>query len=295
MGKLVNRRAYIVLISIVLCIGITIFIIRSCFGDRDVRASVSPIDIEVGESIIYSDSTRGVSTWLWEFGNGDTSPLKKGEYTFPDIGKYQVRITVDGTFEKRFVVNVRPKSTDDDDAFIKIIGPTSAMQDEYIVFRAEGPGKEWRWEFGETGIVDSREQTAIYRYEFPGTYEILLSTEETKYPIRHVISISQRYKEEGENDLATQIGNDIKQRLQNIIDQKPFNANYNYILNRYLCKDPHTMVIINNTRRNDFYSYCQGLRLIGKGRAVIDDVVVDVDPRGRSCVKKLMVVQTDND
>ena len=98
--------------------------------------------------------------------------------------------------------------------------------------------------------------------------------------------------ENDSTDVFVLIGNDIKEKLQAIADGKPFNTNYNYIMNSYLCKNPDIPVIINNTKRNDFYSYCQGLRFIGRKKTIIDNVIVDVDSQSE-CVKKLTVVQFD--
>ncbi len=294
-NRILNYRIYVVIGVILACIGIT-YLIRSGFTTREVKALVTPLDVEAGIPVVYTDSTRGANEWLWEFGNGDSSPMQRGMYTYPETGKYQIRLRVNGRFEKKFIVNVRAKKNNDaQNELVKIDAPQSGMQEEYIVFRGEGPSKEWRWEFGETGVVDAREQTAIYKYEFPGTYEVLLTTEDTKYPIRHTIVIAPQYMENDSTDVATLIGNDIKQKLQAIIDQKPFNTNYNYILNNYLCKNSNAVVIINNTKKNDFYSYCQGLRLIGRRKTTIENVLVDIDPEIEECIQKLIVIQSDNE
>ncbi len=294
-NKLLNYRIYVIAGIIALCIALA-FIARALLAGREVKASVSPPETEQGIAVSFADSTKGANTWLWEFGNGDSSPLQQGTYIYPETGKYQVRLTVNGRFEKKFIVNVRPpKGEDIQNELVKIIAPSSGMQGEYIVFRGEGPSREWRWEFGETGVVDAREQTAIYQYGFPGTYEVLLSTEETKYPVRHTIVIAPQYMENDSTDVATLIGNDIKEKLQAIIDRKPFNTNYNYILNNYLCKDPNAAVIVNNTKKNDFYSYCQGLRLVGRGKTTIENVLVETGPETEECIRKLIVIQSDNE
>jgi hypothetical protein len=55
------------------------------------------------------------------------------------------------------------------------------------------------------------------------------------------------------------------------------------------------VVIINNTKKNDFYSYCQGLRLIGRRRTTIENVLIDIDPETEECIQKLIVIQSDNE
>jgi len=292
MGKLFNHRIYIVIITLAVILGIAV-LIRSCVSDKEIYASVGPLDIEQGHAIQFSDSTRGADHWFWEFGNGDTSSKQRGEYIFPQTGKYQVRLTVDGELEKKFIVNVSSRQREDGlDQLIRIVAPKSALQGEYIIFKGEGSSKDWRWEFGESGKVDAREKTAIYQYSYPGIYEVTLRTEETKYPILHTIEIIPQYSDNDTTDVASLIGNDIKEKLQAIVDQKPFNKNYNYILNNYLCNNSNTLVIVNNNKKNDFYSYCQGLKIIGKKRTLIEKVLIDIE-ESESCIHKLIVIQTD--
>lgn len=291
MQKLLNHRVYIIAIAIALVLGIT-FLVRSCMYSKEIQATVGPLDVEHGIPVSYADSTKGTDKWYWEFGNGDTSSDRRGEYVFPETGKYQIRLTVNGNLEKKFIVNVRSPRKDESLDLIKIDAPKEALQGEYITFRGVGNSKDWRWEFGETGQVDAIEKNAIYKYELPGRYIVQLRTEETKYPVVHQIDIMPQYSDTDTTDVASIIGNDIKEKLQAIVDQKPFNKNYNYIMSTYLCNNPNTLVIVNNDKKNDFYSYCQGLKIIGRKRTIIENVLIDVEET-ESCINKLIVIQTD--
>ncbi|MDR3266790.1 MAG: PKD domain-containing protein [Tannerella sp.] len=293
MNKIFNRRMLIIVLVLSALIGL-IFGLRTCLSVRQVQATVMPLDMEEGTPIQFADSTKGADLWYWEFGNGDSRTEQSGEYIYPTSGKYQIRLTVDGKLEKKFIVNVRSLRKDtQEEQLIQIVAPSVGMEGEYITFRGEGSSKEWRWEFGETGVVDARERTAIYRYHNPGVYEVLLNTEETKYPIRHIINIEPRYTEADTMSVETMISNDIKSKLQAIIDQKSFNSNYNHILQNYLCKNPNILVVVNNTKKNDFYSYCQGLKIIGRKQTIIDNVLFDWNED--YCIVKLIVIQTDKE
>jgi hypothetical protein len=273
-----------------------IFGFRTCISERKIAASVYPQEVEQGATVNFTDSTKGAGSWIWEMGNGDMFKEQSGHYVYQQAGKYRIRLTVDGKLEKRFTVNVYSYGGKESaNQLVKITAPSSAMQDEYITFRGEGPSKEWRWEFGESGVVDSREKTAVYKYREPGTYEVLLSTEETYYPVRHTIEIESHYADDDTLNVETMIGNDIREKLQAIVDQKPFNKNYNYVLNTYLCGNPNTPVLVNNTKKNDFYSYCQGLKLIGRKRTKIENVLIDMDEEDTYCIVKLIVIQTDGE
>ncbi|MCS2276427.1 PKD domain-containing protein [Bacteroides caccae] len=214
--------------------------------------------METGETVHYADSTRNARSWLWEFGNGDISHERSGEYVFKKPGRYQVRLQVDGGLERKQIITVH-RSRDDygSDELVRMKAPATAFQGEIVSFKGYGPSKEWRWQFGESGIVDSREQNPLYAYTEPGIYEVLLTTENTQYPVRHTIEILPQYTENDSTDVLVIIGNDIREHLQAIVDGKPFNTHYNYILKKYLCGNPDIAVTVNNSKKNDFYSYCQ--------------------------------------
>jgi hypothetical protein len=168
------------------------------------------------------------------------------------------------------------------------------MVGEYIVFRGTGYAKEWKWSFGETRVTDSREQVAIYAYKNSGYYEVELMTEDTKYPIRHSIFVNPIYEEE-ENDKRTGWGNDIREKLQAIVDGKPFGPNYNHILKKYLCNNPNVIITINDSKNNDFYSYCQGLKIIDRRVTTILEVIVFPDENNPECLKTFKVKQVKNE
>ena len=294
MAKIKNSQLYIILSAAVVCIAAA-FIIRSFFNKKEVRALISSSEIYLGDSILYLDSTYNAHGWFWEFGNGDVSYERKGEYWYKEAGHYRIRLTVDNSHRKEFVVNVRPPVELEMDSLIKIDAPDIAVQYEYVTFKGVGLSKQWRWSFGETGIIDSRDKTAIYAYKQPGTYEVELSTEDTKYPIIHRIEVFPEYMAQDTLDVLTMIGNDIREKLQAIVDGKPFNPNYNHILTKYLCNNPDVLVYINNDKRNDFYSYCQGLKIIGRKITTIEDVIVVPDETTPECLQKLYVRQSTHD
>ena len=200
---------------------------------------------------------------------------------------------MDHSLEKRQIVTVRKKSNDyGSDQLVRMRAPETALQGEIVSFKGYGPSKEWRWQFGESGIVDSREQNPLYTYSEAGRYEIQLTTEDTQYPVRHTIEILPQYTENDSTDVLVLIGNDIREHLQAIVDGQPFNTHYNYILKKYLCGNPDIAVTVNNNKKNDFYSYCQGLKIIARRKTIIDEVFVDMgDNLHNECVMQLMVTQ----
>lgn len=293
MSKFVNTKIFYILLSIVVIIIVFLLILRACSPGQKVQAAVSPFDPVTGQVIFYSDSTSGAETWFWEFGDNQTSNQRSGQHLFKQKGVYKIRLTVNGNLERYFDVTVKDKTSMLAQHLVRIIAPTEAMQGENVIFRGEGHDEQWRWEFGETGMVDSREKTAIYAYTEPGEYEVLLNTENTRYPIRHSIHVLPYYSENDSTDVMVLIGLDIKEKLQNIANGNPFNTNYNYVVEKYFNNNPNTLVVINNNKYNDFYSYCQGLHHIGKKGTIIQTVIVESENQESEYISQITVIQTE--
>ena len=289
MNSFFSKGNLIVFGTLIVLLGVC-GIIKSCTQETEIRAAVSPLNVELGSAIYYADSTLGAKSVLWEFGNGDVSKDPKGSYIFTHTGKYKIRLTVDYDKVVSFLVNVRDRKMATEKERVKIIAPSQAMVNERVVFMADGDADSWSWEFGETGTVDSRERNPIYVFSKPGQHEIRLLAGNMEYPIVKVIDVVSEAFTVTENPCAA-IEDDIREHLQNIIDKKDFNKNYNYILNKYLGKRANTMVLVNNTNENDFYSYCNGLKIMGKQRStVIEGVAMENNPNGS--IKRLLINQS---
>lgn len=293
MKKIENTKLYIIAIAIFTCIIIAL-IIRLLLQSRKPEALVFPVETYQNTPVFYSDSTYMASNWLWEFGNGDTSSKQEGEYTYKETGAYQIRLTIDKSIQKTFIVNVRKPVLSEIDSLLRIVAPSTVIQGEHVVFRGIGYANEWRWAFGETGMTDAREQVTIYSYKSPGNYRVELMTEYTKYPVMHTITVMPKY-EEDEDDKRVRMGNDIRERLQAIVDGKHFGTNYNHILTKYMCNNHNALITINETKNNDLYSYCQGLKIIDRKITTILEVIVFPDENNPDCLKTFKVIQTKNE
>jgi hypothetical protein len=293
MNKIINWHSLAVWLSVITVIVSIFLLVRSCGGGRIVKASLSSTDITYGESVFYADSTSRAQSWLWEFGNGRSSNRRSGVFTFPGVGHYQVRLSVDGDpgLKKLFMVRVRPfDQRSIADSTIWISAPDSVIQGERVLFTAGGNGKGWKWDFDKNGVIDSREETAIFQFESHKEYTVSLTAENTGVSVHHTIVVSPKFME---SDIQDTITVDIKRKLQLIADGRSFNDNYNHIVTRYLRGNPNVEVTINTNTVNDFYSYCQGLRIAGRGKIVIDDVFVE-GQNSDSGIDHIIVRQRDN-
>lgn len=256
-----------------------------------------PLDFVLNDSLVLKNNNL-----VWHFGNGDTLMHKpRVAYSYNKPGRYLVTLTWGKNMSVSQLINVIGTPEKQAlDSIPKINGVTEGYQGEELVFFATGPGIDsWSWEFGESGGVDSHEQQAIYIYEKPGHYLISLKTNTTEYPVYHEIHILPRFERIEETSVAdplSEIQEDLKIRLQAIVNTPVSNKDtyynhVNYIKNQYLCdSSDKVVVIINGDKYNDFDSYCQGLHFLENGQKRIlniEDVKVD----NIDCIKTIHVTQ----
>ncbi|MBR5972167.1 MAG: PKD domain-containing protein [Paludibacteraceae bacterium] len=291
MNKLFSKGSLIIFGSLALLVLIAWILRVSCFN-VPIRAAIYPLSVEVGQPIHFCDSTMDAQMVTWEFGNGDVANKRSGDYTFNEVGQYQVRLTINDDKTLYFIVEVKDPKSSTDKKLVKIVGPSKAFQNERVVFMADGDADNWRWEFGETGRLDSEERNPIYTYSNIGTYTVKLTTSNMKYPETHTITIIP--------ELTLDIGRPenkkleyVRDFLQNIIDKKgEYNNNYKKI--KILLKaNDDLIVLINGAKENRLDAYCKNLRMIGKQNSIIiQEVAEELGTNNK--IKRLLVNQNDN-
>ncbi len=226
----------------------------------------------------------------WYFGNGDiVNNITTPDYAFNRSGAYMITLEVDDQYRvNKFIDVIKIKQKRAIDSVPRILAPDEVYVGEEVVYNAMAEGADaWFWEFGESGSVDAYDSQAVYVYKKPGVYNVSLKTNSSRYPVYHRINVMPLFEvlEISEPiDSLAMAAKDIQEHFQAIADasynnSKAFYKNMNYIVNKYTCnKSTRIVVIINEDKYNDLYSYCQGLHYLGgKGSKsiVIDKVVID--------------------
>ena len=305
-----NRRIILGLLSGVLLIAIFTAVLMPSsvnIGSLDfyIEDSNHNFHYEAGEELrfLINDSSLMEKPMVWHFGNGDTSMQRKNvRYTYDSVGKYMVTLELEnGRYKTSHYVDIIsiPKKVALD-SVAAIYGEEVGYVGEELVFSSYGPGvTSWFWEFGETGTVDAYEGQVVYVYRDPGTYQVKLKTNISTYPVYHKIQILSLFEEIDESDPIDSMmiaRSDLKQKFQAIADAKVSNKrgfydNLKYIERNYTCQNAaEIVVVINDEKYNDLYSYCQGLHALegrGERTLVIDDVNVDA----YLCIKRIEVKQ----
>lgn len=293
-----KRITGIIVGILLLCLG-GIYLIQQYLypSEAKVDISVYPTVLQVGDSLYFGENTTPRAAIQWAFGDGDFSLDSKGYHTYKKPGFYQLVYQVNEREAQTFSIEVKPSTKENDgDYFTEIEAPSEAMQFENIMFRAiTDKASLFSWKFGETGTIDAKEPFVVYAYQEVGEYEVYLYTDETAYPVIHRIRIYPSFENLNEEldveEGYKAIDDDFKTQLQQIADGAPFNQHYNYLVDKYLCKNENALVLVNTTKRNSFYYYCMGLRFDRK--ALIESVKVGFNEE-ENCVTKLTIVQVSN-
>ena len=129
------------------------------------------------ELIEFKSIDNGGSEWRWDFGDrsekGYTSNVV---HQFEDEGLYKVKLMMNDFCEVTKEVRITKRREVVDPSLIPIIGlPENVRVGDKVTFRNDSPfAQSWEWSFGETSIVDSKEQSPDYEFGSPGEKIITL-------------------------------------------------------------------------------------------------------------------------
>lgn len=151
-------------------------------------ASISPTNNETSECsawfswepfggantvIAFSNESQGdFNTWMWDFGDGFTSPVFSPAHEFSDYGTYYVCLTIEGDSCNDIfcdTIIVTP-SCEPDFEFTYV--PTTPMHVQFTDLSGTPPDA-WFWDFGDG--TTSTQQNPVHPYPIPGTYQVCLT------------------------------------------------------------------------------------------------------------------------
>ncbi len=266
------------------------------------HAKVTPRVIQMNDSIHFYDSTHFATSYKWLLGDGSFTTGQSGYHQYDKPGNYVVTLIVNNEFRDSFFIRVEGTGytyTQQDSVF-KIVGPPAAMQGENVMFRVDGYGSdEFVWDFGDhSSRLTTSLSVAQHVYKRSGVYQVLLFSRNNNEPYKHKIVISPEYEivdtsgmtiSAAVNDGAA-AGNDFQARLQAIVEAGSIGAHYSYLLKKYACGNANMPVIINGSKTQPFYLYCQNL--IFNSDRVIQSVELTYDSK-QKCVVTAKITQTN--
>jgi gliding motility-associated-like protein len=138
-----------------------------------------------------NSNSRSITQWLWDFGDGKTSPEQNPVHIYDRPGTYNVVLTAItdskcSETSSAFPIVINPQPLSDFDAKGLCVGKPVLLTENSTI---ENPGTivKWTWNFGD-GSTPSTEQHPVHKYNATGSYTITLTTESDKGCVSEVKS-----------------------------------------------------------------------------------------------------------
>lgn len=123
----------------------------------------------------FSDQSGGpVSSWHWDFGDGETSGLRNPAHTYADYGRYAVSLTVSGDGKTNTMTKTEYIRVEDLEArFAATPRIGSAPLEVAFTDESTGDVQTRIWDFGDG--VTSTDTNPVHTYTLDGDYTVELS------------------------------------------------------------------------------------------------------------------------
>ena len=169
----IQRRLYFVI-----CLPLLIGIFFSFQGKAQVaNFSASPTSGCAPQTIGFTDLSTGAPTsWLWNFGNGNTSTAQNPQAIYSTAGQYAVKLTVSGGSTKTETITIyaTPDAGFTLNKDTSCVGKTVNYTDASIVSPGGAAVNTWAWDFGDGNTQTVTTGTVSHAYNTAGTYTISL-------------------------------------------------------------------------------------------------------------------------
>jgi FOG: PKD repeat len=146
-------------------------------------AALFSVDRTSGElplTIRFTDeSTGGITSWLWDFGDGSTSTLQHPSHTYTKKGTYTVTLKAENKYGTATITKNNLITTDVNP--VVDFGADQQRGGAPLTVRftdlSGGSPNQWRWDFGDGR--SSIQQNPTHTYTHPGTFRVQLTASGT--------------------------------------------------------------------------------------------------------------------
>ena len=170
-----------------LCAGYGADDIFPCDGGEECYADFSFVvldDTEVGYTVVFTDQSIApdvITSWLWNFGDGNTSMEQNPQHTYEEAGVYDVTLTVEsatcGAVSTTYHICVGEGGGVGGPAcqaffFFEQPNPDDLLTYQFVDLSL-GTASAWLWDFGDG--TTSSEQNPVHTYAEEGFYQVSLT------------------------------------------------------------------------------------------------------------------------
>ena len=128
-----------------------------------------------GATVVFQNTSNNANTYLWDFGDGNTSTAPNPTHTYAQDGTYTVTLTASNscgssTFTQTITIVTPPTA-----GFAA--SPTTGCAPLTVQFTntSSANATEFFWEFPGGNPASSTEQNPVVTYDSPGTYSVTLT------------------------------------------------------------------------------------------------------------------------
>ena len=141
--------------------------------------TASPLSGIPGTTVQFTDDTRNgpATSWLWDFGDGNTSTLPSPAHTYTTPGTFDVTLTVSNangsesrTRTSYIQITARPPQTE----FTADVTLGASPLTVNFTDQSSWQPSSWVWDFGDGS--SSTQQNPSHTYASPGAYTVVLRT-----------------------------------------------------------------------------------------------------------------------
>ncbi len=135
----------------------------------------SPTTIEVGDTVVFTNTSQNGSTYLWDFGDDATSTEENTSHIYTTAGTYVVKLTAtnadgDDSTEKTLTVNEATLQLPTADFTYE---PASILVGFEVTFtNTSQDGNTYLWNFGDSNT--STDENPIHTYNDTGSFIVSL-------------------------------------------------------------------------------------------------------------------------
>lgn len=141
---------------------------------RQPTANFSTINKCLGDSVNFTDESKDAQTYLWDFGDGQTSALKSPKHFYSKPGTYNVKLKVTAnsglkdSVIKQLVIYPQPEA-----GFTITRDTLQSSAYSYIFTPKDTTQKNYLWHFGDSSI-SSKSKIAKYTFPNAANYKVSL-------------------------------------------------------------------------------------------------------------------------
>lgn len=146
-------------------------------GDPIADFTATPMSGIVPLAVHFTDlSETGITSWLWDFGDLQSSSEQNPTHTYNTAGTFSVTLTITNatgtgntTKANYITVTIEPPEA------VFTSNTTSGVVPLDVAFTDESTGipTSWFWDFGDGS--NSTEQSPVHQYTIPGVYDVSLT------------------------------------------------------------------------------------------------------------------------